>query len=58
MSKQKAPLQSGEVSCALKKPHTHAGQHYQAGQTIIVTLAEAAWLAANGITEQQEQHHG
>lgn len=58
MSKQKAPLPSGEVSCVLQKPHTHAGQQYQAGQTITVSSAEAAWLAANGITQQKEQPHG
>lgn len=37
------------VEVKLKKPHTHAGDDFDAGATITVSSATADWLKANGI---------
>lgn len=33
----------------LKRPHTHAGQAFQAGERIDVEAATADWLIAHGV---------
>ena len=33
----------------LLRPHTHAGQSFQAGQRLVVDAATADWLTAHGI---------
>lgn len=33
----------------LIRPHTHAGSHHEAGDTITVTPAEQKWLAARQV---------
>lgn len=39
----------------LRKPHTHAGQKYAAGDAIDVHEADAAWLAENGVIDAPAQ---
>lgn len=38
----------------LKRPHTHAGRYYQAGDVIIVTAEQAEWLIGIGAAESAE----
>ncbi|HYW05006.1 MAG TPA: hypothetical protein VFA86_13810 [Gammaproteobacteria bacterium] len=38
-----------KVKVQLKKPHTHAGRRYEAGDTIEVWDSQAEWLAGIGV---------
>lgn len=40
-----------EISVTLLKPHTHAGQPYQANDTLTVSQTTADWLMKNGVAE-------
>ncbi|OPH34965.1 DUF7210 family protein [Moraxella equi] len=40
-----------EISVTLLKPHTHAGQSYQANDTLTVSQTTADWLIKNGVAE-------
>ena len=53
-SKASGPAAAGNaVSVRLAKPHQHAGQSYNPGDTIEVSEPEARWLFENGIAVDQ-----
>lgn len=43
------------ITVILKKPHTHAGKFYQAGETLRVNAAMRDWLIYQGVVNKNPE---